>query len=91
MKLVARNRYEHAVLDPWTAVHFASGLATGLGELPLGTAVVSAIAFDLFFGYITSKQRGLLRGLGEDPLVNKAADIALFALGNYWGRKWNEP
>lgn len=91
MNLISRNRYESGVVDPWTAVHFASGLATGLAEAPLGVAVVSAIAFDVAFGYLTQRKSGLLRGIGEDPAINKVVDIACFALGNYWGRKWSEP
>ena len=92
MNIIAKHKGDLAVLDPWSAIHFSSGLATGLGDVSLGKAIAIAVASDLLMAYIfTSQKTGLLRSFADEPPLNKVADVALFALGNHLGRKWNGP
>jgi hypothetical protein len=90
MRLFAKHRGDQAAIDPWSAIHFSSGLATGLGDVSLGKAVAIAVASDLLMAYFTSQKTGILRTFADEPPINKVIDVALFAFGNHLGRRWND-
>lgn len=94
MRLVARNKSEQEIsaIDPWTVVHFGSGLAMGLLDLSFGTAAALNVGYEVvenvaqradvgqrFFGVSTP----------EHP-VNALTDIVVVMAGWYLGRRWNE-
>ena len=90
MKLYAKSRSEQAVTDPYSVLHYSAGLATGLGGIGALEAVLGAVVLDIVWSALFKSQpTGLLRKSENEPPINKVADIALFALGNYMGRRWN--
>lgn len=89
VKLYAKHPDDYAVLDPWTVIHFSSGLATGLAEVTMLRAIGIALTTDIIYSLLLSQRSGLLRKREVEPLSNKAADFAAFALGNYMGRRWS--
>lgn len=92
MKLVATSKrdLDSAVIDPWSAVHLGSGLATGLVGVSPKQALIISLGYDLVFSFIFQRKTGLLHTTGEEIVWNKAADVAAFMLGNYLGRRWLE-
>jgi hypothetical protein len=78
------------MLDPYSLLHYSAGLATGLGGVAPIKAIVGAALADLAFSYLYQRPTGLFRKTEVEPPINKVADIALFALGNYMGRRWSE-
>ncbi len=89
MILVAKHKYDKAAIDPWSAVSFGSGLATGLNDMSIGKAVVILALSDFVFSMLGGK-RGLFSSLEDEPLENKAMDVVLYCYGNTLGRKWAE-
>lgn len=89
-KLYARHPQESAMLDPYSLIHYSAGLATGLGKVKPGRALIGAAVVDFVFSYLFEAPTGLYRKTGVEPPINKVADIGLFMLGNYMGRRWSE-
>jgi hypothetical protein len=93
LKLVATRKAEQnrAVVDPWTFVHFASGLALGLVNAPL------RLWFPLAAAYEVAEQvferldvgRELFDTSGPEIVANALLDLAAFAAGHELGRRWN--
>ena len=50
MRFVATRKAEQNArgLDPWTLVHFSSGLALGLVDAPLRASLLAAVVYDHF-------------------------------------------
>lgn len=90
MQLYAKHKYDSALTDPYSLLHYSAGLATGLGGVAPFKAIVGAAVVDLAFSYLYQRPTGLFRKTGHEPPLNKVADIALFALGNYMGRRWSQ-
>lgn len=92
MKLVATSKrdLDSAVLDPWSAVHLGSGLATGLVGVTAKQALFVSLAYDVVFSLFFQRRTGLLHTTGDEVVWNKLADVAIFMTGNYMGRKWLE-
>lgn len=88
MKLYARHPQDEALTDPYTVLHFSAGLATGLGRVGTLRAVIGAAVVDYLFSKLYDTPVGIYRKTGHEPPENKVADIAIFALGNYLGRRW---
>lgn len=88
VKLYAKHPHDAALTDPYSLLHYSAGLATGLGKVPPLKAIIGAATVDLVFSYLYQRPTGLYRKTGAEPPLNKVADIALFALGNYMGRRW---
>lgn len=93
MRLIARNKSEQEIsaVDPWTMVHFGSGLAMGLLDFRFETAAALNVGYEIvenvaqrapvgqkFFGVSTP----------EHP-VNALVDIVVVMGGWYLGRRWN--
>ncbi len=93
MKLVATEKAEQnrAVVDPWTFVHFASGLALGLVNAPLRWWLPVAAAYEVLEQYLERSEVGqeLLETSGPEKLPNAMVDVAVFVAGHQLGRLWN--
>jgi hypothetical protein len=93
VKLVARSKPDqnHAVVDPWTAVHLAAGLAAGLVEMPFVRAMGAAIGYEAAEQWFERSPFGqdFFEVSGPEHPANAALDIAIFALGHWLGDRWN--
>ena len=93
MKLVATKKGEQnrAIVDPWTVVHFAAGLAAGLVEMPREWALTAAVAYELAEQYAERQNWGqeLFETSREESVPNAAMDLAAFAAGHLLGELWN--
>ena len=93
MKLVATRKGEQnrAVVDPWTVVHFATGLAAGLVEMPRDWALAAAVAYELAEQYAERQDWGqdFFETSRAEALPNATMDLAAFALGHWMGELWN--
>ena len=94
MKLLATRKPEQntAAVDPWTAVHFSAGLAMGLINLPLRTAVVASLAYELLEQYFERRGWGneIFETSGPESFPNVVIDVAVMVAGHRLGRRWNE-
>lgn len=92
MKLFATRREEQnrAALDPWTVVHFASGLAAGLVRAPLSTAMGAAVGYEVIEQFAERRPwgRDIFHTTEPESLANVVADVAVFALGHRLGSAW---
>jgi hypothetical protein len=93
MKLVATKKGEQnrAIVDPWTVVHFATGLAAGLVDMPRGWALSAAAAYELVEQYAERQDWGqdLFETSRAECIPNAVVDLAVFAAGHYLGELWN--
>jgi hypothetical protein len=93
MKIVATEKAEQnrAVADPWTVVHFATGLAFGLINAPLRWWLPAAAAYEVVEHYIEKSDAGkeIFNTSGPEVLPNSLLDLAAFAAGHQLGRLWN--
>lgn len=93
MKLVATHPSEQnaAAVDPWTVVHTSAGLAAGLVHAPFWAAFGAAVVYELIEMRVERTGVGarFFRTSGPESLFNSAVDLGVFALGYWWGKKWN--
>ena len=93
MKLIATRKADQnqTAVDPWTVVHFATGLALGLMSLPLRRSLVAAVAYELAEQVLERQPwgRALFVTSGPEILANAVVDTAVFALGHGLGKRWN--
>jgi hypothetical protein len=80
-----------AVVDPWTAVHFSSGLAAGLMDLSLEACLAAALAYEAAEQVVERQKWGkeLFKTSRPESLLNAGMDMAAFALGHWLGGLWN--
>ena len=94
MRLLATEKKEQnrAVLDPWTVVHFASGLALGLLNAPLRWWLPIAAAYEVAEQVVERSDAGkeFFDTNGPEVVPNALLDLAVFAAGHELGRRWNE-
>lgn len=93
MRLVAtrKSQQNRAVLDPWSAVHFSSGLASGLIEAPFLPVLTLAVAYEVAEQYFERHPAGkrLFKTSGPESSMNAVLDVVVF-VGGYWlGRDYN--
>jgi len=93
VKLLAFTKAEQneAAIDPWTAVHLAAGLMSGLmGFSFLGSMLAAGTyeAFEQAFERAELGQR-VFNTSGPENLANVAVDMLVFAGGNWLGQRWN--
>ena len=92
MKIVATTKSEQnrAVLDPWTIVHFATGLALGLVSAPRRPSLGAAIAYEFAEQWAERRRLGqdLFDVSGPESAANSAVDVLVFAAGHHLGRAW---
>ncbi len=93
MKLVATKKADQnrAVFDPWSVVHFAAGLASGLIELPRRVALPLSILYEVleYRAELEDFGQELFETSGPEAVPNAVVDVAIFALGHELGRRWN--
>ena len=94
MKLVAteKRQQNRAMIDPWTLVHFASGLAAGLMGTRREWAIAAAVAYELAEQYAERQRWGqeLFETSRHESVPNAVADVVVFAAGHWVGTAWNE-
>lgn len=94
MKLIATKKKEQnrSVLDPWTVVHFATGLAAGLVRFPRDWAIAGAVAYELAEQYAERKAWGqdLLETSRPETVPNAITDVVVFMVGHRLGQAWND-
>lgn len=93
MNLVATRKahQNRRTLDPWTLVHFSTGLASGLMDLPLRRALAAAVAYELAEQVFERFDYGKMffKTSGPEVLSNALLDTVVFAAGHWFGRRWN--
>ena len=93
IKIVATRKREQnkAVVDPWTVVHFAAGLASGLVSIPPEVALGAAVGYEVVEQWFERQESGkeLFDVSGPETISNAAVDVGVFALGYAWGALWN--
>lgn len=93
MKFLATSKAEqnNAVIDPWTAVHFAMGLAAGLAALSPPLAMAAAVAYEVAEQVFerTEFGRAFFNVSGPEIPANAIADLVVFGVGQWLGAKWN--
>jgi hypothetical protein len=93
MRLVA-TRKEHqntAVLDPWSLVHFSTGMAAGLVNVSWKVALVAAVGYEFVEQYAERHPdvKHLFGISGPETPLNAAIDVGLFMVGLHLGRNYN--
>lgn len=93
MKLLATRKDEQndAVTDPWTVVHFSTGLALGLMNAPFRASFLVAVGYEIVEQFVERRRWGqeLFDISGPESVSNAALDVAVFALGHRAGQRWN--
>jgi hypothetical protein len=86
-----KAQQNRAVVDPWTVVHFASGLALGLVNAPLRLWLPVAAAYEVLEHYLENSDVGqeIFETSGPEVTPNALLDLAVFAAGHQLGRLWN--
>ena len=79
------------MVDPWTAVHFSTGLAMGLMDLPLEECLAAAFAYEVVEQVVERQNWGkeLFKSSRPENFLNATMDMAAFALGHWLGGAWN--
>ena len=94
MSLIATSKAEQneALVDPWTLVHFAAGLAAGLMGFSTGAALAGAVAYELIEQPLERAEFGknLFNVSKPETLENQAVDVLIFAAGHAAGQAWNQ-
>jgi hypothetical protein len=80
-----------AIVDPWTAVHFSTGLALGLMDLPFEGCFGAALAYEVAEQVVERQKWGkeFFNTSRPETLLNAGMDMAAFALGHWLGGVWN--
>lgn len=93
MKIIATRKPEQntAALDPWTAVHLATGLAVGLMAVPLRWALGASVVYEVIEQGFERRDSGqeLFETRGPESLPNALADTLAFYVGHRLGAAWN--
>jgi hypothetical protein len=93
MRILALNKSQqnHSVIDPWTVVHFSTGLAIGLMNVPFGPSVAAAVVYEGVEQIVERHPVGqkFFVTHGPETPLNAVVDVAVFALGHYLGSVWN--
>jgi len=94
MKTIATHKADqnHAALDPWTIVHFATGLAAGLVGMPRSWSVTAAVAYEVVEQWVERERWGqeLFETRRAESIPNALLDIGVFVVGHRLGELWNE-
>ncbi|HEX6202402.1 MAG TPA: hypothetical protein VF100_05305 [Thermoanaerobaculia bacterium] len=93
MRWIARSKRDQnqAAVDPWTVIHFASGLAAGLVEMPYRWLLAAALAYEAVEQVAERRDFGqrFFETSGPESLPNALVDLAAATLGHRLGRAWN--
>lgn len=93
MGLIATRKahQNRRAVDPWTAVHFAAGLALGLVDAPLRPALAAAVAYEVVEQVVERQAFGrrLFKTSGPEVAANVVVDVAVLVVGHRLGARWN--
>ena len=94
MELIATRKahQNRRPVDPWTVVHFSTGLALGLMDVPLRWALSAAVAYELgeqVFERLDSG-KAFFKTSGPEVVPNAILDAVVLVAGHRLGQKWNE-
>lgn len=93
MQILAREKADQnaAAVDPWTVVHFATGLALGLMNVPFRAAMAASLGYELAEQVFERRRWGqeLFETAGPESVPNAIVDSVTFAAGHILGRAWN--
>ena len=93
MKIVATEKDDQnrAAVDPWTLVHFSTGLALGLVDAPFDKVLGGAVGYEIAEQFAERQEWGqdFFETSGPEHLVNAAVDLGVLVLGHWLGRRWN--
>lgn len=93
MKWLARTKPDQnsAAVDPWTVVHFATGLAAGLMEVPYRWVLAGSLVYEVAEQVAERQDVGqeLFETSGPESLPNAIVDLLAITLGHHLGRRWN--
>ncbi|NNK64660.1 MAG: hypothetical protein HKO98_15785 [Gemmatimonadetes bacterium] len=93
MRLVARRKSDQnrVAVDPWTAVHLATGLAAGLMEISAARALGAALGYEVAEQWFERSEAGqdFFEVSGPEHPSNVVLDLVVFAAGHWLGRRWN--
>lgn len=93
MNIIATRKAEQnvAAIDPWTAIHFTTGLAAGLMELPLRWTFGAALAYEVAEQWFEREEWGqeFFETSGPETVPNAIVDSLAFVIGHRLGRLWN--
>lgn len=93
MRIIATRKAEQnrAAIDPWTTVHFATGLALGLIEFPVVWAGAISVLYEISEQIFERRDWGrrFFVTAGPEILPNAIMDTAVFLLGHRLGVAWN--
>ena len=91
--LVAQRKSEQnqAILDPWTVVHYATGLAAGLAGVNYRAAIIAAVGYELAEQMFERTEFGqsFFNVSGPERGANAIVDVIVFACGYKAGERWN--
>ena len=75
-------------VDEWTAVHILVGLALGLGEIDVGTALLGAVVYEAVEQRVERTDAGaeFFETSGPESDANVATDLLAFGLAFWIGR-----
>lgn len=94
MKFIATTKSEQniAAIDPWTAVHAGVGLAAGLVNMSGPTALLMAVSYEVVEQVFENTPTGqwFFETSQPETAPNLVADVAVYMLGWWLGRRWNE-
>jgi len=92
--LVAQNKEDQnlALIDPWTVVHFAAGLAAGMMGFSAGAALTGAVLYEVAEAPLERAEFGknLFNVSKPETTGNQVVDVLIFAAGHAAGQAWNK-
>jgi hypothetical protein len=92
--LIAQSKKDQneALIDPWTFVHFAIGLAAGLMGVSTGAALAGAVIYEAIEAPLESGPTGqkLFNVSKPESPGNQVVDVLVFAAGHAAGAAWNK-
>lgn len=93
MPLVATRKahQNRSALDPWTLVHFSTGLALGLLDAPFRASLAAAALYEVAEQVVEREDWGrrFFRTSGPEVPSNAVLDVLVLAAGHRLGQWWN--
>ena len=89
---IRKAQQNRLAIDPWTVVHFSTGLALGLLDLPPRRAFAAGLVYEVVEQALERAPWGqaFFRSSGPEVVLNAAVDLAVLMVGHRLGRRWNE-